>query len=378
LNDGVGAGVGAVDYYDVLGVHRSASIADIKSAYRALAKTMHPDRGGSAGEFHSLREAYEALTDPVRRAAYDRGRTAARTVRPRTTERPRRTGRTGRLRDFGEDATFVPPPLRIDPNTLPWWDTDERVRYLPTGGPTLHLVLGTLAGWCALVLLAIWLPGDSIALRIALWTVVLGATVAVRKLARGHLASRRVDREFLAGAGGRITFGRPGDEADQIAERMTAQLLDTYLTRLPGVRIFHGITLPDSVFADVDHAVLRGHRLVLVDSKMWLPGHYTADEHGELRRNGHAFRGGGIRLPDGLAAFRDLLPDLDVRGVLVVYPSRSGEITTGTAPDAPAPPMNAERFVREIGSWLAEQPAIVDRDAFRVVFDRLATNDRIP
>jgi hypothetical protein len=142
---------------------------------------------------------------------------------------------------------------------------------------------------------------------------------------------------------------------------------------MPGARIFHGLAWPDSVFADVDHAVLRGHRLVLIESKMWLPGHYTADEAGGVWRNGHPFRGGAIRLPDGVDAYRELLPGIEVRGALLVYPSRKGDITTGESPDVAAPPMSPERFVMEIGEWLADQPPVVDRDAFRVVLDRVVS-----
>jgi molecular chaperone DnaJ len=64
------------DYYEVLGVERGASEQDLKSAFRNLAKEHHPDRnpGDKASEqkFKELNEAYEALKDPQKRAAYDR------------------------------------------------------------------------------------------------------------------------------------------------------------------------------------------------------------------------------------------------------------------------------------------------------------------
>jgi molecular chaperone DnaJ len=64
------------DYYDVLGVARSSSDREIKAAFRRLAKECHPDRcnGDNTAEhrFKELNEAYEALKDPQRRAAYDR------------------------------------------------------------------------------------------------------------------------------------------------------------------------------------------------------------------------------------------------------------------------------------------------------------------
>ena len=63
------------DYYEVLGLSRGASEQDIKSAFRRLAKDCHPDRnhGDTDAErkFKELNEAYEALKDPQKRAAYD-------------------------------------------------------------------------------------------------------------------------------------------------------------------------------------------------------------------------------------------------------------------------------------------------------------------
>jgi molecular chaperone DnaJ len=63
------------DYYEVLGLARGASEQDIKSAFRRLAKDCHPDRnsGDKSAEhkFKELNEAYEALKDPQKRAAYD-------------------------------------------------------------------------------------------------------------------------------------------------------------------------------------------------------------------------------------------------------------------------------------------------------------------
>ncbi|MEP7205923.1 MAG: molecular chaperone DnaJ [Casimicrobiaceae bacterium] len=63
------------DYYAVLGVNRDASEEDIKKAYRRLAMKFHPDRNpddkGSEEKFKEAKEAYEVLTEPRKRAAYD-------------------------------------------------------------------------------------------------------------------------------------------------------------------------------------------------------------------------------------------------------------------------------------------------------------------
>ena len=63
------------DYYDSLGVGKSASPKELKSAYRQLAKEYHPDvnsEPGAEDRFKEINEAYAVLSDDERRAAYDR------------------------------------------------------------------------------------------------------------------------------------------------------------------------------------------------------------------------------------------------------------------------------------------------------------------
>jgi molecular chaperone DnaJ len=63
------------DYYEVLGVRRDASDAEIKKAFRRLARELHPDVSDTddgGHRFRSVAEAYEVLSDPERRQTYDR------------------------------------------------------------------------------------------------------------------------------------------------------------------------------------------------------------------------------------------------------------------------------------------------------------------
>lgn len=342
------------DFYELLGVPREASPAEIRSAYRSLAKVMHPDAGGTAGTFRLLREAYETLSDPRLRESYD----------------------SGDAEDFEEelfeefDDEFVEPVVRresftpslptIDPETIPWWEeVTGRVVLAPSARPSAMLVAVVLGGW-TLVVLVLILVGAPMPVLVG-WLLVLAAAAAlvVRRLAE----AARADRAFLADLGGRRVFGRPGTEPDEAGERLTAELLERYLTRIPAARICHGLAGEvGSVFADVDHAVLCGRRLVLIESKVWLPGHYQADADDVLWRNGHRFRGGDSALAGRLAAYRDLLPWLEVRGVLLLYPSRPGAITVADG-DARVRPLGPELFVEEIGGWLAADPSTVDRTA---------------
>ena len=61
-----------INYYEVLGISREATQAEIRNAYRNLAKERHPDHpGGSAEEFSMLQEANAVLSDPNRRRQHD-------------------------------------------------------------------------------------------------------------------------------------------------------------------------------------------------------------------------------------------------------------------------------------------------------------------
>jgi curved DNA-binding protein CbpA len=64
------------DFYEVLGVAEDANFDAIRSAYKSAVKRFHPDRGGTAEEFESVRLAYECLSDPAQREAYDRTRSS--------------------------------------------------------------------------------------------------------------------------------------------------------------------------------------------------------------------------------------------------------------------------------------------------------------
>ena len=64
------------DYYKVLKVSRDASESTIKSAYRSLARKLHPDvnkKANAQEEFSKLQKAYDTLSDPKKKTLYDRG-----------------------------------------------------------------------------------------------------------------------------------------------------------------------------------------------------------------------------------------------------------------------------------------------------------------
>jgi curved DNA-binding protein CbpA len=105
-------GQGRHDPYQVLGVSAGASQRDVVQAYRQAAQRAHPDaRPGdpsAAAQFQALTEAYELLSDPDRRAGYDRGRQAAGPGTP-----PHRWPGTGTARRHS--SPYLPRPPRQQP-----------------------------------------------------------------------------------------------------------------------------------------------------------------------------------------------------------------------------------------------------------------------
>src|SRR5918993_3057321 len=96
------------DYYQTLGVEPGAGDAEIKTAYRRLARKYHPDVSKEAGaedKFKAVNEAYEALRDPQKRAAYDQLR--ARGYRPGDDVQPPPGGFRGGQGGFDFEEIFA-------------------------------------------------------------------------------------------------------------------------------------------------------------------------------------------------------------------------------------------------------------------------------
>jgi molecular chaperone DnaJ len=103
-------------HYDTLRVPPSASDAQIRDAYRRLARDHHPDRLAAAGSepglvsMSAINEAYRVLSDPARRAVYDAGLRSSNTVAPPPTAEPT------------DRSSPMPPmhPSHLGPARVPW------------------------------------------------------------------------------------------------------------------------------------------------------------------------------------------------------------------------------------------------------------------
>ncbi|GAA3105024.1 hypothetical protein JOF29_005419 [Kribbella aluminosa] len=108
------------DHYEVLNVERSASAAEIKSAYRKMALQVHPDQGGNAALFRLVQEAWTTLSDPSKRAAYDRSLAGHATQPPPRQPAP-------------EPPRQPEPPPRPEPEHQWTWSTDQPWSSDPSG-----------------------------------------------------------------------------------------------------------------------------------------------------------------------------------------------------------------------------------------------------
>jgi curved DNA-binding protein CbpA len=126
------------DHYQLLGVARGASREEIAQAWRRRARAEHPDRrpgeagDEAAGRFRALAEAYRVLSDPGRRAAYDRALARGQAAGvPAAVSVPVRRARPGGV--TGLSPVPGPPlragPVRVDgPQPAPspdGWDEDD-------------------------------------------------------------------------------------------------------------------------------------------------------------------------------------------------------------------------------------------------------------
>jgi len=105
------------NFYELLDVEPTASADEIKAAYRRLARQAHPDAGGNSGLFRLIDQAQATLTDPGKRAAYDRQR--AEPVPPRAQPKP-----PPRTDDDGWRVEEEEP--RYKPGARPWWAEPDK------------------------------------------------------------------------------------------------------------------------------------------------------------------------------------------------------------------------------------------------------------
>ena len=107
------------DYYEVLGIARSATDEEIKRAFRKLAFKYHPDRNqedGATEKFKEINEAYEVLSNPEKRAAYNARQASY--AQAQATYKPYRPAPSAAVERERHPEEFV---RIIMQKGVPWW-----------------------------------------------------------------------------------------------------------------------------------------------------------------------------------------------------------------------------------------------------------------
>ncbi len=204
-----------MNHYEVLGVARTASTAELRSAYRKVVRQVHPDQGGNATRFHAVQAAWETLSDPERRAAYDR------TLAPPAPPRAK----------VSREKVWVVPQLRrftvIAPVALVCW-----------------LLFAVVPFWYTL--------------SVGWFAFVVAGLMVVGTLGKSWSRARELDRAIGARAAYEIkVWGDPGEY------RRTAELLEPVVLQLPAVKLIHGSRIRG---IPTEHLLLVDRRLAVISS----------------------------------------------------------------------------------------------------------------
>ncbi|MBG6085596.1 J domain-containing protein [Zhihengliuella flava] len=304
-------------HYDVLGVSRTATAEEIKSAYRRAARKTHPDHGGTADEFRLVSLAYETLADAEARRAYDDATTAGRTAA-----------------EGSRSARARPAPGRPQPSA------PSAGAPHPAAGPVVFVP-----------------PLDDPAAPLA-------SSVAQQRV---HGAPRR--RGLFSSA------ARLDRESDTIA-LVQRQVLSV----LPAARLINGLRVPGERDV-VAHGVLAGHRLALIDSALVPAGMYRWDGlrlFRDGRPTKHQSAAAAVRgfqnefMPElNVTGFTVLLaPGGSLHEPVIDYARGSEPSSTSAA----AHVVNAANLVRELKLFLGTgpDPATVNQSVLARLLDSMA------
>ncbi|MGH3094719.1 MAG: J domain-containing protein [Streptosporangiales bacterium] len=406
------------DYYELLGVSRDADAAAITQAYRRAARSSHPDTGGNAGMFRLLQVAYETLADPAARRAYD-------ATLDDTGDAAADDGDADAVHAQWTFADGTSRSAVFDPDELSWWsevDPEASPRVVPPyrqgAWPAAIAVAAFLLCTAAMLASSVVAAALAVALaalvgsayrrgrtgaehpavEVAATIVVLcgagaylyfgppvvapvlgaasfAAMVVAAVLAYRYGSGRRLDQVADEEAVAMVEYGTPGTgtqaDNDAVGQRIGADTV-WMLTALPGTRVFHGLRIPGRS-GTLDHAVVCGRRVALVNSRYWEPGRYAWTPHCTLLRDGKHFAGGDVRLGDAVSAYAGIGGKaVEVRGYMLVAPSRPGRVLAATGAGGTVTVGDPLAVVEAIGAWFrgSADSDLVDRRLLVRMYER--------
>ncbi|MCQ1949457.1 J domain-containing protein [Arthrobacter sp. zg-Y859] len=256
--------------YEVLGLARTASAAEIKAAYRKAARNSHPDQGGTSESFHRVTEAYRVLSDPRRKAAYDRrfGQDTGAGAGGTSSSTSSGSG-SGSPASRAAGTRSAPERTAADLDRPPLFVPD----FSPKNPPLIPLALA----------------GQQV-----------------------HGAPRRPG--FFARIGSNAA-GR-FDAENRTIHLLERELLEDY----PAARLVNGLHIPDTGprggNLDVSHVLLGGYRMAVLGSLMASPGNYRWDGQHLLHRGREVST---LRLADAVRTLQSRFPECNATGWLVLH-----------------------------------------------------------
>lgn len=212
-------------------------------------------------------------------------------------------------------------------------------------------------GWWALRYLGQIDPGDYREWMVRgqdLWGAAVVVTVLIARLlpwrdaraAGSGRASRPIPASVIArtrswGTPGNSvatdSFGSANAPIGRVGDRRVGQRLEQLIEQ-GSARLFHALRFGESDPVDVNHAVVVGNRVALVEVKVWKPGIYTWQGAQTLLRYDDRFRGGRSDLVEALhRCRRDLGPGIEIQAWIVVTPVGDAEQHTYVLDDSEAP-----------------------------------------
>lgn len=128
-------------------------------------------------------------------------------------------------------------------------------------------------------------------------------------------ARRRLQQRRIAGEpGAALTWGIKGAGRGDVTagiegEKMVGRALNTYTTQHDGTYLFHSVAWPGAVEGDTDHILIRGHQMVIIDSKRWKQKRkYSVTAKGAILRGTVRFPEGKVKIVSALGSWRRITP----------------------------------------------------------------------
>jgi DnaJ domain/Nuclease-related domain len=166
-------------------------------------------------------------------------------------------------------------------------------------------------------------------------------------------------------------FGGARVEQGISGERKTATALET-LYDIPGVRVFHGMRFPAAnTQADVDHFVVCGNKIAIIDSKSWTPARYEWSPYGAILENGGKRERNVDALVHSSEKYKQIFAGCEVRSWVLIHPSDSGRADRLVLDNAYATSIilgSAQSTLTDLSQWFSEgNNGVVDRGLLHAV-----------